>query len=204
MEKKNKVPVFTVVCCLYQTTNNWTLYVKRPCCINTRRSREPVNIMCFQARCLLSNTLCHLTAVLELEELKLFFPPQRNVETHYVTSNLMPLCCCLTSNPSQGTHRRNATCHHIPEHPRGRRPEIRGRWDRRALAQIVRSWQLRNRCRHDGEPTFKRRVNEEGNKKKWKKEGGGIKNDNRTRQKWCNVGTRPEESQGLFTLAGVW
>lgn len=74
---KKKIPVITVVCCLYQKTNNWTLYVKRPCCINTGRSREPVNIMCFQARCLLSNTLCHLTAVLELEELKLFFfPPE--------------------------------------------------------------------------------------------------------------------------------
>lgn len=75
-KKQNKIPVITVVCCLYQKTNSWTHYVKRPCCINTRRSREPLNIMCFQARCLLSNTLCHLTAVLELEELKLFFPPE--------------------------------------------------------------------------------------------------------------------------------
>lgn len=43
----------------------WVIYVcGQACCIKTK-SREPVNIMCFQARCLLSNTLCHLTAVLE-------------------------------------------------------------------------------------------------------------------------------------------
>lgn len=43
----------------------WVTYVcGQACCIKTK-SREPVNIICFQARCLLSNTLCHLTAVRE-------------------------------------------------------------------------------------------------------------------------------------------
>lgn len=39
--------------------------VKECCCMKTLKSREPVNVMCSPARFLLSDTLHHVTAVLD-------------------------------------------------------------------------------------------------------------------------------------------
>lgn len=118
---------------------------------------------------------------------------------YYVTSNLMPLWCCLTSNPSQGTHRQKAPCRHM-KHPQGRCAEKRGRWDSRAVAQLVRSWQLCNRCTNNTEQTFKRRLKELANKKKWKKEGEENKKWQQDATEMVQCGTHPEESQVCLLL----
>lgn len=128
--KKNRK---NAVSCLYQKTNSWTLHVKRPCCINTRRSREPVNIMCFQARCLLSNTLCHLTAVLELEELKLFFPP----EECWNALRDQQLNATLLLPDKQSITGNTQTERYMPPHPEASSRKASGN-----------TWSMRQTCAH--------------------------------------------------------